>query len=57
MKLNRKDSPKVYTDLRPLSVKSLARGEQRAARERAAWTIATCLWIIAAVAIIRAVNS
>ena len=57
MKLNRKNSPKVYTDLRPLSVKSLARGEQRAARERAGWTIATCLWIIAVVAIIRAVNS
>lgn len=57
MKLNRKDSPKVYTDLRPLSVESLARGEQRAARERSAWTIATCLWIIAIVAIIKAVNS
>lgn len=57
MKLNRKNSPKVYTDLRPLSVKSLARGEQRAARERAAWTVATCLWIIAAVAVIKAVNS
>ena len=51
MKLNRKNSPKVYRNFRT------AGAERLAARERSAWTIATCLWIIAAVAIIRAVNS
>ncbi len=29
MKLNRRNSPKVYTDLRPLSQARIARGEDR----------------------------
>jgi hypothetical protein len=57
MKLNRKDSPRVYQDFRPLSRESLIRGERLAARQRAAMTIAISLWIIAIVALIRAVNS
>jgi hypothetical protein len=57
VKLDRKDTPRVYQDLRPLSRESLIRGERLAARQRAGQTIAISLWIIAAVAIIKAVIS
>jgi len=57
MKLNREESPKVYQDFRPLSRERLIRGERVATRQRAAMTIAISLWIIAIVALIRAVNS
>jgi hypothetical protein len=57
VKLDRKDTPRVYQDLRPLSRESLIRGERLAARGRAGQTIAISLWIIAAVAILRGVIS
>lgn len=49
VKLNRADEPVVLTDMRPLSVPRLMRGEQRAEKLR---LIAQLLWAFAAVVFI-----
>ena len=52
MKLNRKDSPKVYTDLRPLSQARLVRGE--AGEAWRLWMLVISFGFIAVAAIVSA---